>query len=160
LNGGNNLPISANGSFVFPTALPDGSPYSVTVATQPAGPRQTCLVNNGSGTLAGSNLSNVSVTCTTNTYAIGGAVSGLGAGTGLVLQLNGANDLPISADGTFAFSVLLDDGSPYDVTVSAQPSGASGTCIVVHGSGLVAGNDVANIEVPCDIIFVDGFDEP
>jgi hypothetical protein len=57
----NNLSIAANGSFYFTTSLPAGSPYSVTVLTQPAG--QTCTVTNGTGTLASANITNVSVNC-------------------------------------------------------------------------------------------------
>jgi hypothetical protein len=36
-------------------------------------------------------------------YTIGGAVSGLGTATGLVLQNNGGDDLPIAGDGPFTF---------------------------------------------------------
>ncbi len=82
-NGGGDLPVAANGSFTFATALARGSAYSVTVSTQPTIPSQTCVVASGSGMIA-SNVTNVSVTCTTNAYTVGGVVSGL-TGTGLVL---------------------------------------------------------------------------
>ena len=39
-NGGDNLSVSANGSFTFATALAGGAAYSVTVKTNPSG--QTC----------------------------------------------------------------------------------------------------------------------
>lgn len=76
-----------------------------------------------------------------DTHTIGGSVQGL-AGSGLVLQLNGANDLPITADGHFAFAPLLDYGTPYAVTIAAQPDGQ--TCFIPHGSGTADGDvDVA-----------------
>ena len=55
--------LTENGSFTFNTALADGSDYAVTVAVQPSGPGQECTVTDGSGTLSGSNVTNVSVVC-------------------------------------------------------------------------------------------------
>lgn len=52
---------SGAGSFQFGSGLADGASYNVTVLTQPAG--QTCTVSNGTGTVSGSNVSNVVVTC-------------------------------------------------------------------------------------------------
>jgi hypothetical protein len=43
-NGGNNLSVSANGSFTFTTAIASGGSYKVTVLTQPSSPTQTCGV--------------------------------------------------------------------------------------------------------------------
>ncbi len=63
-SGGDNLVRSANGDFTFGTALTTGSTYVVTVLAQPTG--QTCGVNNGSGTIVSSNVSNVSVSCATD----------------------------------------------------------------------------------------------
>jgi len=65
-NGGNSLTVNANGNFTFSTAINSGSPYAVTVGTQPTG--QTCTVTNGTGTVS-ANVSNISVTCTTNAPA-------------------------------------------------------------------------------------------
>ncbi len=60
-NGGDDLAVASNGAFTFATSLTSGSTYSVTVATQPSG--QTCSVSNGSGTVAGANVTNVAVAC-------------------------------------------------------------------------------------------------
>jgi hypothetical protein len=62
-NGGNDLPIAANGPFTFTTPVASGATYAVTVRTQPT--QQTCTVANGAGTVAASNVTNVQVTCTT-----------------------------------------------------------------------------------------------
>ena len=62
-NGGDALPISGNGAFAFATALADATAYNVTVLTQPTNPTQTCTVTNGSGTLSGANVTNISVSC-------------------------------------------------------------------------------------------------
>ena len=62
-NAGDNLALTANGAFTFPTSISTGGAYAVTVLQQPPGP--TCVVSNGSGT-ANSDVTNVSVTCTTD----------------------------------------------------------------------------------------------
>jgi hypothetical protein len=69
-NGGDDLSLTGNSSFVFNTALNNGAAYAVTVRTNPNG--QTCLVTNGSGNISG-NVSNVLVSCTTNPYCGDGA---------------------------------------------------------------------------------------
>src|SRR6266702_3642526 len=101
-NGGDNLAVSANGTFTFSTAIASGAAYSVTVLTQPTNPSQSCTVTNGSGTVASTNVTNVAVSCATNTFTVGGTISGL-SGT-VVLRNNGGNDLTVSANGTFTFS--------------------------------------------------------
>jgi len=148
LNGGASLPISANGSFTFPTALANASAYAVTIAAQPSNPAQTCTVSNGNGTIAGANVTNVGVACTTNTYTVGGTVSGL-AGDGLALSLNGGTALPIPANGAFTFPAALSDASTYAVTVAAQPSNPTQTCTIANGSGTIAGASVSNVAVAC-----------
>jgi len=61
-NAGNNLSITANGAFTFSTPISNGSAYSVTVFTQPAG--QSCSVSSGGGTIGTANITSVSVSCT------------------------------------------------------------------------------------------------
>jgi hypothetical protein len=63
-NRGDDLSLSANGSFAFATALSDRADYSVTVASQPAG--QSCTVSNGIGTIAAADITSVAVACVSN----------------------------------------------------------------------------------------------
>ena len=161
-SGGDNLPISADGSFTFATAVPDGTHYVVTVLAQPTSPNQMCEVANGDGLVAGANVVSVEVTCTTTRYALGGTVSGL-TGSGLVLQEAGGESLPIAANGSFTFPTSLPDGSSFSVTVSAQPNNPAQICVVANGSGTVTGSDVTDIAVTCstdtsDLIFADSFE--
>jgi hypothetical protein len=55
--------LPGQSTFVFGTALPQGIGYTVTVQQQPSG--QSCMVTNGSGTVSGSNVASVNVSCTT-----------------------------------------------------------------------------------------------
>jgi predicted outer membrane repeat protein len=143
-SGAQTKSISADGNYAFGNAIADGSVYSVTIQTQPAG--QTCSIANGSGTVSGGNVSNANVTCSVNTYSIGGTVSGLG-GT-VILNLNaGAQTKSISADGNYAFGNAIAEGSTYSVTVQTQPAGQ--TCSIGNGSGTVSGGNVTNVNVDC-----------
>lgn len=60
-NGSEELPISGNGTYFFPTAV--SGAYNVTVTNHPRCVRQTCTVENGSGN-AGTGADGVTVTCT------------------------------------------------------------------------------------------------
>ncbi len=147
-NGGDDLSISADGGFSFTTQIADSSGYSVTVLSQPISPWQNCVVTNGSGTVAGADVTDVSIACTTNTYTISVTASGL-KGTGLVLRNNGADDLSISADGSFSFTTQVASGATYAVSILTQPSTPAQNCVVSYGSGTVSGSDVTDVEVLC-----------
>jgi hypothetical protein len=145
-NGADSLAVSANTGFTFATPVNDGATYNVTVSVQPDG--QTCTVSNGTGTIAGANVTNVSVSCSNivvPAYTVGGSVSGLSGA--VTLQNNAADDLVITANGPFAFSIPIEDGLAYSVTVSAQPD--TQICSVTGGSGTIAGADVTNVAVNC-----------
>lgn len=66
--GTDDLTLTADGEFVFPTKLYPFTEYNVSVLTQPTS--QTCTVTQASGTLIGSSVTDVSVTCTINSYEI------------------------------------------------------------------------------------------
>lgn len=53
--------ISSNGTFVFNTPLPDGASYEIGILTQPL--NQICAVTNRRGNIAGSNVTNVAISC-------------------------------------------------------------------------------------------------
>jgi trimeric autotransporter adhesin len=146
-NGGDNLVVSVNGAFSFKTSIDAGSPYNVTVSSQPASPVQFCSIANPAGT-ASSNVTNVTVTCSTGSFNVGGTVAGL-QGSGLVLRNNGGDDLPIASNGSFTFATELPSGSTFEVTVAAPPTHLSQTCTIADASGTVAGGDVRTVKVTC-----------
>ncbi|NOZ55008.1 MAG: hypothetical protein GXP08_18030 [Gammaproteobacteria bacterium] len=80
-------------------------------------------------------------------YTIGGTLSGL-ISQGLVLQLNGSNDLVLSNNGSFAFNTLLANGSAYTVTIASQPN--SQLCHISNGAETVSRANVINVSVSCD----------
>ncbi|MCA9676745.1 MAG: hypothetical protein KC464_17050, partial [Myxococcales bacterium] len=62
-NDGDDLVVSADGAFVFTTALDDASTYAVTVAQQPTGSLDYCSVVAGTGTVSGADVTDVVVDC-------------------------------------------------------------------------------------------------
>ena len=142
-NGGDNLSLTASGSFTFATTLASGAAYSVTVKTNPSG--QTCTVSAGSGTVASANVTNVAVSCAAAaSFSVGGTVSGL-SGT-VVLQDNGGDNLSLTASGSFTFATagqrrgVQRDGEDQPVRADLHGLGRVGT---------VASANVTNVAVSC-----------
>ncbi len=135
-------------TFTFPTVLPYGSPYMVTVSQQPANPLQSCTVQKGSGN-ANTDVTDVDVVCATPSFAIGGSVVALTA-SGLSLHnASTGEDLAIGPGTTsFMFVTKEPSGSAYNVSIGAQPSGQ--TCSIFGGQGTVGTGDVTGIVVNCD----------
>ncbi len=118
MNDAEFLPITTNGVFPFPTPLPDGSAYKITIPSQP--PNQNCSLVNDSGTIQGANVDNVEVNC----------VATAGSLPGIPLPLS---SLPLSLpppsniNGT---GVISSGG-----TVSTGTSGTTGTGTGTGGTG-------------------------
>jgi hypothetical protein len=68
-NGSDMLAVAGDGPFTFAQKLTDGSAYLVTVVTAPN--HERCTVANGSGTVAGADVTNVAATCSTGSAGIG-----------------------------------------------------------------------------------------
>lgn len=112
----------ANGPFTMPGTLVDGLPYTVRVLQQPQNPAQACTVSNGSGVVAGANVTNVRVDCITTIptagldtgFGSGGKVAIArpgGVGEALAVQPDGKILVAASGTGNFSLLRLLPDGS-------------------------------------------------
>jgi hypothetical protein len=150
-NGADNLAIAANGPFTFADSLPQGTPYSVSVAAQPVNPAQECAVANGAGTVGTSNVTSVRVSCTTVEFTVGGNVTGLsnGQSSGVFLQNNGTDTIEVISDGAFTFPVRIRTGQPYNVTVLTHPTNPTRLCSVVNSAGIMGSAPVTNVQVFC-----------
>lgn len=147
-SGAQTSPVASGASsFTFATGLANSAAYAVTVGTQPAG--QTCSVTNGSGTISGANVTNVSVNCVANTYTIGGNVSAL-TRPGLVLAVTAGNQTVIVPPNlaSYQFPTPQPYGSNYTVSVRTQP--LNQVCSVSNPSGTLTGN-VTNADVNCTL---------
>jgi sugar lactone lactonase YvrE len=150
--GGDNLTVPADGKFTFAIPINNGNLYNVTVLTQPTG--QTCSISSGSGIVSGNTVANVAIFCSSNTYTVGGTVSGLTGSVTLQINGNSGETLTLSNIGTYSFINPVAYGSPYSVTVLTQPSGNQ-TCSVSGGNGTTAGSgtvraaNITNINISC-----------
>lgn len=147
-NGADARPVSADGNFSFVTPVAFNGSYSVTTSS-PTG--MTCSIADGSGTGSGvqANVSNVAITCSNNTYTIGGTVTGLGSGDSITLQNNSGNPMLISSNGSFTFTTSVAFGGSYNVSTSS-PVGKTCSASANAGSSLQA--NVSNVAIICSPI--------
>jgi len=150
-NGADSLTLAANGAFTFATPVAYGASYAVTVGSQPA--NQVCVVTAGtaSGSGIGANVNTVAVTCTNDTYTIGGTVTGLSSGQTVTLLNNGGDARTVTGNGSgsdaFTFATRIPYLGNYAVTIGAQPSGE--ICAVSGGVGSGVAANIAGTVVSC-----------
>ncbi len=145
-NNTEDVTLNGNGAYAFGTPIASGAAYSVAIKTQPTNPSQTCVLTTPSGTVSSSNVSSVGVACTTNTYSVGGTVTGVTGGS-ITLQNNGGNNLTQAVDGTFTFTTNIASGATYAVTVSSAPVGKF--CSITNGTGTIGSAAVSNVSIAC-----------
>ncbi|MGO4281325.1 lactonase family protein [Cupriavidus sp. RAF20_2] len=142
---GDSLAISADGAFTLPTALAAASAYSVTVTGHPAG--QTCTVQNGSGTIAAANVTNVGITCVQAQFAVvpnsmGSTISvyRIDPGTGALSDVPGSpftttrpvTDIAFLPDGLVGYAVMANDSA----VEAYQLNPATGALSVIPGTNM------------------------
>ena len=79
------------------------------------------------------------------TYTVGGTLSG-SSGT-VVLRINGAGDITMTAPGSFTFAVDLASGASYGVTANGAQN-----CNVANGTGTVASANLTNVTITCTTV--------
>jgi hypothetical protein len=107
-NGGDDLTLSTNGTFTFPTALPNGHAYSVTLYTTSG--QVACTFTNGSGTISGANVTSVAVSCHDGCPALTGNRD---------LDMYNAAVSDGTANGGVPAVMLTENGGPFRVTAEA-----------------------------------------
>lgn len=78
-NASDALTVSVNGTFRFATSSISGNSYDVSISSSPTS--QYCTVSGGTGTVGRSNVTSITINCT-SLRTIGGTVTGL---TGTIL---------------------------------------------------------------------------
>jgi hypothetical protein len=143
-NGSDSLTLSTNGTFTFPTALPNGQSYSVTVSGTSGGTTiQTEIyppvTANGSGTISGANVTNVAVQCTPIYTGI------------LDEDMYNAAVLDGTANGGVPGVMLTENGGPFRVTAEGRYSDNiariyTGSCVFTHvvGTGSCSSTTLTN----------------
>ncbi len=133
LNGGDAMPIAADGRFAFEAPLDHGTPYSITVATQPTG--QICTVTEGSGVADGT-MQDTAVMCSVATMPAtvsitiddGTTLIGHGPTPGYTITVR--NDGDEHAYGvvvtTAATPAVALEGLSWSCDLACSPSGGAG----------------------------------
>ena len=151
-------------SFQFPTPLKAGTSYRVTVPSNPTD--LTCTPANASGSIAATNITNVSVTCSDSAFYLSGqatislqqsytsntATVLLTDGTDLAFPVNiSIGSGALTASQSFIFPSLVAQGAAYTVSVTTNPSGnpIGLTCTPSKNQGTVNTANVTNIAVNC-----------
>ena len=157
-NGGDATTVAANGAFAFPTPVAQGTAYAVTVQAPPVG--QSCSVQNGTGTMAGTPVTNVQVVCGARVHPVAGhpATPGTADGTGAAAGFSGPYAVAVDASG----NVYVADGanstirkiSPAGVVTTL--AGTAGVTGHADGAGATASfNNPAGIAVdPTGTVYV------
>ncbi|KAB8053913.1 hypothetical protein GCN78_04890 [Janthinobacterium rivuli] len=147
-NGGDPLPVPAGKtSFTFAKRIDYGTDYNITIQQQPA--HMTCGISGGSGS-AGHYLSiSAAVSCSQNSYTVGGTISGLTV-DGLAL-INGSTTTTVVKDAkTFTMAGSVAYGDTYGISVSVQPKGLQ--CVVQPGTGggTMGEANVTTVQIACN----------
>ncbi|KAB2929482.1 MAG: DUF1554 domain-containing protein [Leptonema illini] len=172
----------STGSTFTSTAIPYGSAFEMRILTNPQNKWQTCSIvdeGNSNGSIVssgavdamgqtwddrltdasmhlGSAISGIEIECVTNTFTVGGAVTGYAAGAySQKLQLqNGAETLTIEPGSTsFVFVTPVASGASFGVTLLQPPvlDNEALNCSVSGGSGTMAGANVSGVSISCSL---------
>lgn len=161
-NGADDLTITENGTTLFTQKLYSGEDFTVTVASHPSSPNQSCAVKQVGTQITPDGNNQVQVTCVYTPYFVAGHVINLIDGNQITLQNNQTDDLIISQRGAFVFPLPLNDSDTYEVTIASMPSDPIQPCTVNSGQGTIKGSDVNDVVVSCqpgnDLMFRNGFE--
>ncbi len=122
-NGSDEITVSSDGNFTFPTKLKTGTNFDVSITTS-GGEGMECTLSNGKGTMQASNISNVDIRCGWGSgfYEVGVSVTGITSS--ISVQNNSTDTLTFSSVGLFKFSNRIKTGSSYAVTITSQTAGS------------------------------------
>lgn len=135
-----NTTIIKNGSAVSEssTTVVDGDTVAMRVTSLGYGMTKTSSI-----TIASS-----SATWRVVTKPLNGTITGL-SGSGLVLQVNGGNDITVPAgSSSFSFNSQIANGATYTISVSTQPNTPLQYCAVTNSSGTV-GSSSSEVMINC-----------
>ncbi len=147
--------LSADGIFSF--SVPSGSPYTVTAASLPSNPAETCSYSpNASGTVVSAAISDVLVTCKSVPFSISGTVTNLIGATGLTLTDGVSGSSPVSLQPSnlnqpVPFTLTnIPSGATYNL-VASNPQNPVQTCTPTAGSatGKMGDTNIQNIVINC-----------
>ncbi|MBI3774017.1 MAG: fibronectin type III domain-containing protein [Gammaproteobacteria bacterium] len=152
------VPRDATQSFTFTSAVQPGT-YRVAVTASPSTPiSHSCSVDAGTGsvTIINQDIASVVINCLTNSFAVGGTVTGL-TGTEsveLTLTTGTTQTTTVTAPITrYAFSAVL-SGTNYTLKLATNPKGK--TCRFADGKDSVT-NAIVNTDIIAAVTCVNNY---
>jgi hypothetical protein len=144
------LTVSANGTYKFTSNLNGGYFYSVAIASS----SQQCTIANGSGIIAGSDITNIVLTC--GNLTVGGSITPALTGTMMLsLTINNTSTefltLPATSS-SFTFASKSITGAFYSVLIVSSTD----TCKIAFNTGTVAAVNVTTVVITCSQYTVGG----
>jgi N-acetylneuraminic acid mutarotase len=92
----------------------------------------------------------------TNTYSVGGTLTGLATGNNITLTNNATDSLTLTADGAFNFALKLNNAAAYSLTLSTTTP-TTQPCTSTYGVGTVNAANVTSLNVICGLFSTGGF---
>ena len=134
INGGGDVTLAAPGSFTFASGLAVGAAYAVTVNAA-----QNCAVANGTGTVGATNITNVTITCTTVVRSA---------------TLSGAQESPTNASTASGRGAVIVNPTTREITGGITFAGLTPTGFHIHQAP--SGNPTANGPVIIGLVLAPG----
>ncbi|PHV05197.1 hypothetical protein CSQ96_22460 [Janthinobacterium sp. BJB412] len=145
-------PAAGDGFFQFAELIADDKDFFIEIAKQPDNSKCTIINNrNKANTYT---VSQTEVTCVTDSYALGGTVTGLDAGDGSLVLTNGKDSAAVPAPATAGAPVkfslpMVMVGAAYGVTVLTRPLGSAKNCVISKGNGVMRTSAIDDVTVVC-----------
>ena len=144
-SGADDLTVDANGPFVFTPPAPEGRVYDVSVGTEPADPDQRCTVANAAGTVAGADVIDILVECSTPPPLSGLDPSFDGDGrTSTLVSSNHVEGVAVQPDGMI---VSAGGGSNFTLTRHDADGRLDGT----FGDEGIVTTDLGGSDIAMDV---------
>lgn len=143
-----NESVSNDGTFNLPRAVRSGTAYDVTVGTTPTG--QSCAVQNGSGTVAKSNITNVLVYCTyiQSVATLNGRYDGAGYNINIDTDVL-SSGVPFNGSGNEGNTATLITNTGGTITTTTNSNSSAGPYTVVTTDAIpvltTGGNNIGAI---------------
>ena len=134
INGGGNLTLATPGGFIFSSGLASGTAYSVTVNSA-----QNCTVTNGTGTVGATNITSITITCTTVVRSA---------------SLSGAQESPPTASTATGRGAVIVNPTTLEITGGITFAGLTPTGFHIHQAP--TGNPSANGPVITTLVLAPG----
>ncbi|MBB3220343.1 hypothetical protein [Pseudoduganella umbonata] len=142
-----SVPVGSNQVY-FPNLIAEDSTINIEIVTQPTA--AVCTVDEASGRNVSANYYTAlrpQVYCVTNSYKLGGTVTGLTQDQLVLAMGNVTATIRPETGNSFVFPTNVFDGANYGVTVLQQPEGL--TCTVDNPTGTMPSGDKLNLAVSC-----------